>query len=308
MDIKNLFLKIKKLLRSNWLYRLSILDKRLSHQIHMLENRLMTEYTSIIVQFLDKNSYENSLIMTKKTDSELREFLVNKKNYLLEKFGRPSVISNFPVALDSPDHLVPHGTANDNSVNSRFTAKLIHLFNGKLQSVLDLGCSGGAQVRDFIEHGYFAVGLEGSDYSLKQLRAEWLTIPEFLFTTDITKPFSIVNSKNNTQILFDCITLWEVIEHIADGDLDMVAQNLKRHLSPGGLVIMSVSPNEEVINGVKLHQSVHGREWWINRFKDLGFNHNQEYVDYFGLDLVRHEGAGGNAPGSFHLFLNSLNK
>ena len=37
-------------------------------------------------------------------------------------------------------------------------------------------------MRSFIEQGCLAVGVEGSDLSMRALRAEWATIPEFLFT------------------------------------------------------------------------------------------------------------------------------
>jgi len=158
-------------------------------------------------------------------------------------------------------------------------------------------------VRDFIENGYFAAGIEGSDYSRRRLRAEWVTIPEFLFTADITKPFKLTNTKTGERFQFGAVTLWEVIEHIAEDDLAAVMANIDTHLMPGGIVIMSVSPNEEIINGYRLHQTVHEKEWWLETFARLGFIHNEDIINLFGADLVRCDSPEGNAPNSFHVAL-----
>lgn len=49
-----------------------------------------------------------------------------------------------PVAWDSPDHLEPWGTRNDNSINKAFNRRLFRLFPPeKVIRVLDLGCAGG---------------------------------------------------------------------------------------------------------------------------------------------------------------------
>src|SRR4029078_6331458 len=109
-------------------------------------------------------------------------------------------------------------------------------------------------VKTCLDEGCIAVGLEGSDFSKKLRRAEWRTIPEYLFTCDITGAFDIfVEMENETErLIFDVVTSWEVMEHIAEPDIEKVANNVKKHLSPAGLWIMSVSPNEEVIHGVRL--------------------------------------------------------
>jgi len=120
------------------------------------------------------------------------------------------LITDYPLAYESNDHNFPHGTKNDNSTNKRFIEELHTLKQGSL-NILDLGCSGGQLVVDFINHreGNKGVGIEGSDYSVKRKRAN---CPEYynknLFTADITKPFTVKNIK------FDFITLWEVLEHI----------------------------------------------------------------------------------------------
>ena len=168
---------------------------------------------------------------------------------------------------------------------------------------MDIGCSGGAFVKSIIDQGGFAVGIEGSDYSKKVCRAQWATIPENLFTSDATAVFSLYEVGADAvrhPLKFNEITAWEFIEHIREEDLPKVMDNVDRHLSPNGVVIMSVSPNEEVINGVTLHLCVHDRVWWVTKFDELGYTCHEKAVNFFGNNMVRWE---ENAPGSFHVVL-----
>ena len=211
--------------------------------------------------------------------------------------GPVTVTAAKPLADDSPDHLFPHGTARDNSFNWAFNYKLRQIAPVPL-SVLDLGCSGGGMVASFIHEGTFAVGIEGSDYSRNTGRAEWATIPGNLFVADITAPFSV--ECGGKPVLFTVVTLWEVIEHIAEERLPEVFGNIDAHLAPGGLVVMSVSPNRDAPGGEDLHQTVQPREWWMQTFDDLGWRNHPDAVEWFGADVVR---GGWNAPDSFHVVL-----
>jgi SAM-dependent methyltransferase len=209
------------------------------------------------------------------------------------------------VAYESPDHLFPWGTRRDNSVNRRFNRKLYALYDSFREPlrVLDLGCSGGGFVRTCIDDGFLAVGLEGSDYSKLHARAEWATIPGFLFTCDITGRFqlSLQQEHGPEPQVFDVVTTWDVIEHISESNLARVAENVRNHLRPSGLWILSVSPNEEILDGVRLHQTVQQEPWWIATFRELGFVHTGAFVDYFNTQFIR--GPKYGAPGSFHLVL-----
>ncbi|HYG23855.1 MAG TPA: methyltransferase domain-containing protein [Verrucomicrobiae bacterium] len=208
-----------------------------------------------------------------------------------------------PIAYESPDHLVPWGTRRDNSRNRRFNQKLYKLFGeqrGPLW-IADLGCSGGGFVKDCLDDGCVAVGLEGSDFSKRLRRAEWRTIPEYLFTADITAPFEILGEFEGGKrlIQFDVVTSWEVMEHIHERDLPAVAANVKKHLRPGGLWIMSIASQDDFVNGVNLHQSVKPAQWWIDFFRSVGLQHDEAYVRYFNTQYIR--GPKYFAPGSFHL-------
>lgn len=214
-----------------------------------------------------------------------------------------SIDTNKEVAFDSPDHVQPHGTKQDNSTNPLFNQKLRAWLPHHNLRVLDIGCSGGGFVKSILDCGGVGVGLEGSDYSKKQKRAEWATIPENLFTTDATATYQVWetdDSGTKIPMKFNVVTAWEFIEHIKEEDLPKVFKNIDNHLNPNGVIIMSVSPNEEVINGIRLHQCVHEPEWWHAKCIELGYTNHPDAIAYFGDDMVRWD---GNAPDSFHLVL-----
>ncbi len=212
------------------------------------------------------------------------------------------VITDYPVAIDSPDHITPWGTARDNSQNLRFNHKLLRLYESlyRFPKILDLGCSGGGFIKSCTNQGCLAVGLEGSDYSKKHHRAEWpLLGDKSLFTTDITRKFQV--TQNKAPLLFDVITLWEVMEHLPTERLPALCNNLHQHLEEHGLAIMSVSLKEEIVRGTKLHLTVQNREKWLDLFEKNGLYNIPEYAAYFNTQYIR--GPKQNAAGSFHLFL-----
>jgi len=194
--------------------------------------------------------------------------------------NKTQIKTNYPIALTSRDHLIPRGTKNDNSRNLRFNNKIAVIKPYSI-SILDLGCAGGAMVKSFIDQGHFAIGLEGSDYSLNRQRAEWATIPEYLFTTDISKPFQVfVNDKPHK---FDLITAWEFLEHIEEKDLSIVFQNINKHLLNDGLFIVSISWNEEFH-----HRTLHPLIWWKQFIEQFGFYSDDELLATFlPRDFVR---------------------
>ena len=179
-----------------------------------------------------------------------------------------------PIAADSPDHIVPWGTANDDTRDAHFNEKLYGFMAYRRPLyVLDLGCAGGGFVRSLLEDGHFALGLEGSDYSQKRWRAQWGNIPHHLKTCDITKPFAVLDREASERALFDVITAWEVIEHIPEADLDQLFRNILDHLKADGYFMGSVCtvPDVDPKTGANWHQSVYPREWWLERFRAAGF-------------------------------------
>ena len=224
------------------------------------------------------------------------------------EFESIHVCTAYPVAIDSPDHYCPWGTARDNSKNDRFNHKIYRLFEGlgRFPRILDLGCSGGGFVRSCLDDGCLAVGIEGSDFSKKTSRAEWGSIGDkFLFTADISWPFEVksraVGDHREIPLQFDLITAWEVMEHLPEAGLPYLCENLKNHLLPGGIVVMSISTREEIIHGNRLHQTVKNKVWWEHMFASHGFYHLPDLHAYFNTQYIR--GPKQKAPGSMHLIL-----
>ncbi|MFZ0927796.1 MAG: glycoside hydrolase family 99-like domain-containing protein [Syntrophobacteraceae bacterium] len=180
------------------------------------------------------------------------------------------VRTDFPVAMDSPDHRLPVGTRIDNNTDRKLIEEMDAFFLGEKVYALDLGCSGGQFIVDLANRGHKAIGIEGSNYSVVHGRANW---PKYhnsvLFTADICKPFQILD--DNRQVRFDSITAWEVLEHLAPEDLDRVLSQIAGLLSDGGIFWGSIATVECIINGVRLHQSVYPMETWLSRILSMHF-------------------------------------
>jgi 2-polyprenyl-3-methyl-5-hydroxy-6-metoxy-1,4-benzoquinol methylase len=206
-----------------------------------------------------------------------------------EPTGTFAVETNYRVAFESPDHIAPKGTASNNSTNKKFVLHMDDFMRRQLNAgtrplnFMDLGCSGGQLVADFLSLKWRGVGLEGSDYSLKFRRANWATLAnKNLFTCDITKPYQVTLDGKPAQ--FHLITAWEVMEHIATPDLDIVFGQIIKHLAPGGFFVASTTETSDIHEGLELHQTQWTNAQWrayvAKTFPDL------EYVDV-GLKIYQ---------------------
>jgi SAM-dependent methyltransferase len=179
-----------------------------------------------------------------------------------------SIESDHPVALFSADHRFPKGTAADDTRYPRFCIKSEQILGQHLR-FLDVGCSGGGLVFDFLQRGHFAIGLEGSNYSKLNQRAHWSIIPHHLFTCDATKPYGIRSEIDHSLQTFDLISAWEVLEHIHEHDLPQFFTNVRNHLRPGGLFVASVATFEDADSktGEVWHVTVKPKSWWEEKIK-----------------------------------------
>ena len=180
------------------------------------------------------------------------------------------VETDHPVATYSDDAIAPRGAASDNSRSPRFVAACERQKPGRLAH-MDLGCAGGGLVHDFITRGHTSVGLEGSDFALKEQLGFWRVIPNNLRTCDITKPFR-VKSANGGEARFDFITAWEVLEHIDEPLLSCLLGNIRDHLNDDGHFVASVAqfPDYDAATGHRWHVTLRSREWWFDCMRAHG--------------------------------------
>jgi len=179
------------------------------------------------------------------------------------------IITDFPIAYDSPDHLIPLGTKKDNHTNLKFVKRCENILtkksNGKGR-ILDIGCAGGGSVEQFISRGHDAYGLEGSDYSQKNNRASWKTIPEKLFTVDASRPFVLLDGGSVSQ--FDIIYSFEVMEHISKNRLPIYFSNIYLHMKKDAVFIGSYTCTASKKFPTH-HQTVMSPKHWIRFIKKL---------------------------------------
>lgn len=198
-----------------------------------------------------------------------------------------------PIAYESPDHLHPLGTKNDNTRAPFFIRKCESLFPEKKQlRFADLGCAGGGIVLDALLRGHQAIGLEGSDYSLRHQRAEWRLLRNNLFTCDIAKPYLVCDLEGR-PVLFDVVSAWEVFEHIPEDGVPQMLKNIVNMLAPGGYFVGTVNQTESIEpeSGARLHVTIRPPEWWYEQAEKAGLERAENVFDT--CDLAR---AHGNPP------------
>ncbi len=177
-----------------------------------------------------------------------------------------SLISERRIAVDTDDHRFPRGTKIDNTRHPRFVRACEELFEFPIKH-MDLGCAGGGLVWDFTCRGHWSVGVEGSDYSLREQRAYWRTIPDRLFTADIRYPFHF-KDREGQQVLFDVISAWELFEHIPEAQITGLLRNVISNLRPMGCLVASIATflDQDAATGAIYHNTVQSKEWWERRF------------------------------------------
>ena len=185
------------------------------------------------------------------------------------------LITDYPIAVESDDHIHPDGIYLDNNINYMFVANVEKHFKNNKINMLDLGCAGGALVCRMTERGHNVVGLEGSDHCVN-VREEavkhhnilplglknWAQYHNSrLFTCDVTKQYQLL--LNNSPMKFDLITCFDVMDHFHEHELDMFFKMIQYHLKPEGIFVASIALFDLIKNeGVNWHKSVYSKVWW----------------------------------------------
>lgn len=177
------------------------------------------------------------------------------------------------------DTAIPWGTRKQASTNPRFIENICNFYNDKTLNrplrLLDLGCGGGYFVRDCLDAGIEAYGIEGSSWSRDHNRGAWPALKGQLHVGDITQPWPVEHSE------FDVITAWEVIEHLEMSKVGIFLDLVKRHLAPNGMFIASTTNRPDVVRGVNLHQTMWTKEQWKAAIENAGLRVNPKMVRFF---------------------------
>lgn len=288
---------------------LSSLKDEMQRLHKLLEQSIQTqqEHTEQIERKLDEvtSALQREMSYLKNLSEELHMHIDYFEHDVLQAFAVMPIEHNplqtepihlktdYPVAIHSNDHLHPHGTAHDNTRAPFFIRRCEELFPQKKSlKYMDIGCSGGGIVLDALIRGHFAVGLEGSDFSLKHQRAEWRVIRNNLFTCDVTHPFELLDQKEQ-PVHFDVISAWEVLEHIPESDVAQLIENISAHMEHGGIFVGTVSQVHDIdpVSGADWHVTLQPPEWWEEQFAKAGFHTCKELFDT--SELAR---AYGNPP------------
>ena len=173
--------------------------------------------------------------------TELMEPLLGENlNPLLAAPKRVGLLSDFPLAKTSLDCINPESTVEGIVRPTHFVRNCIDLF-GQDFNLLDLGTGAGGLIFECLANGIFSVGIDGSDYCARYRIGYWPLLKNNLFNCDITKQFSFVKIEEQDIFTFQIITMWEVLEHIDDENLDSLFNNVYVNLSDNGYFIGSVS-------------------------------------------------------------------
>ncbi|MEH3086251.1 MAG: methyltransferase domain-containing protein [Xylophilus ampelinus] len=176
----------------------------------------------------------------------------------------------YPIALDSNDHLQPESTSEGVVRPTAFVRHCIEKLGQGIRC-LDLGTGAAGLIYEFARQQVLAIGVDGSDFNARQHVGYWPLIPDNLFTCDITQPFRFTHRTSDTIYPFNLITMWEVLEHIAEADLPQLLMNVREHLLPDGYFLGSISLLEYTDpNGTPYHITLQSREWWNEQFTRQG--------------------------------------
>lgn len=204
------------------------------------------------------------------------------------------IYTEHPIAVDSNDHLIPHGTVRDRSDATKFCEFVRYNWPEK-QTLLDLGTANGTVVTSAVYQGFDAYGIEGSDAPrLRQAEIAgepWNNYYNVrLFHADLRYPFTLSNDDtlDSTRIpyrcpvAFDIITAWDVLEHMTEETIDTVMENIRKHSKTGTFVMATIQFDAK--NNQLYHHLLKPRGWWINKFDEFGF---KDKGDSPMLNMVR---------------------
>ena len=129
----------------------------------------------------------------------------------------------------------------------------------KPKSVLDVGCGTGMSLGFFLQNGIDAIGIENSDFAIKN---------------SSVKNYIVKHNLNKTYVserMYDLVWCFEVIEHIHPKFEASFLQTLVNHSN--NIILSAARPGQ----GGHGHFNEQEAEYWISRFNKLGFKTDYEF-------------------------------
>lgn len=192
------------------------------------------------------------------------------------------LITDHPLASGSFDYIEPWGT-KENNVNLAFNDKLYHLCNWKPLKILDVGCAAGGFVAQCIQDGHHAIGIDGSDFNIKNpTNGCWYEHPHNFFTCDVSKPFQLQDENGNAPN-FNVVTCWETLEHLDENGVDTLLATINQYSNQNTLFIGTIACHFDK----EYHQIIEQPGWWFSKLREFNWIYNQGLVEYFNCDWIR---------------------
>ena len=122
--------------------------------------------------------------------------------------------------------------------------------------VLDIGCSLGYFLEAAKDRGWEVSGIEISGYASSEAKKAGFDVIGGVLESDTYNDQS-----------FDCVTMWDVLEHVPDPTSHML--NVNKVLKPGGLVVIGTPDLSHVMFKIKKENWRHLKPWeHIYYFRD----------------------------------------
>ncbi len=142
-----------------------------------------------------------------------------------------------------------------------------HLNNN--DTVLDYGCGPGFLIKMLLDSGFRVAGLDYSQATRSRVRSSFPQEEGFI---GVFSPDEMMDS----NLLFNAVTVVEVIEHLYDEQLNVLLKNVQSRLKDNGIVLFT-TPNEEdlaksymlcPVSNQVFHRWQHVREWSTGKLSD----------------------------------------
>jgi 2-polyprenyl-3-methyl-5-hydroxy-6-metoxy-1,4-benzoquinol methylase len=279
---------------------------------------------NLIIRILYKIYQETKLFLLKRNWKIVNFFFFNLSEFLFALLSKkpnakieygPIINSDYSINQNikifketvdkNPENINPRGSVYDciSISPTNFINKTKKSF-GENFTHLDLGCGSGSFVYNSRELGADSVGVD--NYLNRKNVPYWNSkYRNFFLKADISKDFFI--QKNNKDVKFDLITLWEVFEHIETNLLSTLIENIRRHMHEQSIVVGSICTvrDENPLKKAIYHKTVQSKEWWLEFLNKNGLQPTNKHY-YLPEEMLRANGIGYFDPDpkdgySFHL-------